>query len=148
MHLPVSPSPRLSPSVFLYLTYTVVCRHSCMTSYPFPVKPHRKGWCNEAWQNRTLSSAAKWSKSPQPPQTNTSTTNARVGSFFWPPLMPGGKARWHGSMLGLEPERWKRSEGNLWYYRVEERSGLRFKNIYGNHVEGSGLVLPVASAWK
>lgn len=67
-----------SMAVYLYLNYSVICQRSCMTSYPFPGTPHRRRWRNEAWQNRTLSSASKWSKSPQPPQTNTRATDARV----------------------------------------------------------------------
>lgn len=102
MHLPVSPSLRPPPSVYLY---SVIHHCSRMTSYAFPVPSHRRSWCNEAGQNRTMSSAAKWSEAPQPPQTNTDTADARVGFFFFYGLywMPGGKARRHSSMLGLKP---------------------------------------------
>lgn len=54
-----------------------------MTSYPFPATSHRRRWCNEAGPNRTMSSAAKWSESPQDPQTNTSSADVRMGWGFF-----------------------------------------------------------------
>lgn len=92
-----------STAVYLYLNYSVICQRSCVTSYPFPGTPHRRRWRNEAWQTRTLSSASKWSKSPQPPKTNTWATRVPEWPFFWPSLIPGGRARWRSTKLVFEP---------------------------------------------
>lgn len=96
-----------SMAVYLYLNYSVICQRSCMTSYPFPGTPHGRRWRNEAWQNRTLSSASKWSTSPQPPQTNTSATDASVAFIL-------------ASIHGRRPGQVTRRQTGVWTCEMRE----------------------------
>lgn len=154
MHLPVSPSLRPSPSVYLHLTYSVICHRSCMTSYPFPATSHRRRWCNEAGPNRTMSSAAKWSESPQDPQTNTSTADARMG-FFWPPLdawRQSQETRLHAGFWTCEPRKEQkntsRKRKKTWFDTKRLKAGVEAREHLGQSRGKKQVSTDGGSAWE